>query len=421
MKHKTSISPAITAFIVILALAAHQSATGGGAKPSAEKIPSSKHPTPGAAMKAYPSRYYVIHTSLGIETVREASLRMTVVAREYHRRTRSFAGVIRKKMPFYIFSDRAQYKAGGGPKGSAGAFTGSKLMALADNKTRRHLWHVVQHEAFHQFAHYVITPRLPIWANEGMAEYFGLGEWTGDDFVTGVIPPARLKRLKGLINGNELAPFKEMLTMTAAQWNRQSNLRNYDQAWSMVHFLVHGNGGKYKGAFSAYINDIARGRTSVQAFEARFGKFDSSTIKAFEQRYRKWWLDQPDRGTTQLYVEALMKTLTSFLARAHASGMEFGTAEEYFNAAGNGEIKIDIAKRPHLWLPQSLLEKSLKQADNIEKWSLRTDTPAPRLVLTLENGVEFTGGFRLRPGNRPIVAVSPGKSEKAKNRSKNRK
>ena len=33
---------------------------------------------------------------------------------------------------------------------------------------------------------------MPTWLNEGLAEYFGEGIFTGDGFVTGVISPERL-------------------------------------------------------------------------------------------------------------------------------------------------------------------------------------------------------------------------------------
>jgi hypothetical protein len=42
----------------------------------------------------------------------------------------------------------------------------------------------------------VIGGELPIWVNEGMAEYFGEGIFTGDGFITGVIPPKRLRMIK---------------------------------------------------------------------------------------------------------------------------------------------------------------------------------------------------------------------------------
>ena len=51
-------------------------------------------PGPGAKMQEYRTRYYVIHTDLDIDAVREAAVRMTSMAEEYHHRTQGFSGVI---------------------------------------------------------------------------------------------------------------------------------------------------------------------------------------------------------------------------------------------------------------------------------------------------------------------------------------
>ena len=47
--------------------------------------------------------------------------------------------------------------------------------------------------------HAFIGGDIPIWVNEGLAEFFAQGLYTGDGFVTGVIPPSRLDRLKSFI------------------------------------------------------------------------------------------------------------------------------------------------------------------------------------------------------------------------------
>ena len=75
-----------------------------------------------AKLVKYEIRYYVIHSDLDIDTVREAAARMNGMAEEYHRRTKGFAGKIRKKLAFYLFRTPAAYLALGGPEGSAGVF-----------------------------------------------------------------------------------------------------------------------------------------------------------------------------------------------------------------------------------------------------------------------------------------------------------
>ena len=357
-----------------------------------------------ARLTKYEIRYYVIHSDLDIDTVREAAARMNTMAEEYHRRTRGFSGTIRKKLPFYLFGSPVDYLAQGGPKGSAGAFIvrGGRawLMAVAPARGGR-LWHVVQHEGFHQFAWFVISRHLPVWVNEGMAEYFAYGQWTGDGYVTGLVPPDRARRVKAMIQAKNYLPFLDMVTMTSRQWNSQLSARNYLQGWSMVHFLVHGEDGKYRDIFGKYIGDVSRGRDAEVAFTRRFGR----NTKAFQDKYCRWWAALPADPTRDLHTKAVVATLTSFLARTKAARVKADTIDEFFEAARAGKIKVDGKKRPKLWLPQSLLQRALSKADGLGRWSLEKAGSRHKLVLKQKAGTTFTGTYVPEPGKRPKVSV----------------
>ena len=408
-----------------VAAAARPAGAAGAPKP---REPASRR------LKPYPTKYYIIYTDLDANAVREASARMSAMAEEYHRRTRDFAGVIRSRLPFYLFSKSQDYFDAGATKGSAGVYHPGRrvLMALAEHGTTDQLWHVVQHEGFHQFVHMVIRGQIPVWINEGMAEYFGEGIWTGEGFVTGVIPPYRLKGLQGHIRDENTLPLRDMLLMTYEEWSRavedsgaqdaddskrpetpssrgggkgegqkpDRGRINYDQAWSMVHFLVHADEGKYRQAFSAMIRDVSRGRNWIAAFQVRFGR----SVKAFEKRYRDWWLAQPENPTAELYIKAVVQTLTSFLARAVSQGQKFQTAEEFFREARSGNLKSHKTQ----WLPPSLLNRVLLYARNWKRgWSLETPPRAcPKLVLTWPDGKTFTGAFTHSRGRAYGVKVT---------------
>jgi len=349
-------------------------------------------------LKTYQTKYYVIHSDLDLETVREAAARLTAMAEEYHRRTKGFSGAIRKRLPFYLFADAGDYHAAGGVPGSSGVFGGGRLMAVVPRERRRGLWKTVQHEGFHQFAASVISRKLPPWVNEGLAEYFGHAIWTGDNYVTGLIPPQRLRRLKKTINSKRLRPFVDMITMTQAEWNARLEPRNYDQAWSMVHFLVHGDGGKYQKSFAQFINDVARGRPWRLAFIRRFGR----EVDDFQQRYGRWWTSLGENPTVERYTLATVQTLTSYLARAFAQRQRFDDAGAFFEAARAGELKVSAGR----WLPPRLLDEALKQAQGLGRWSLDTARSRPGLVLVGQDGVIFTGRFVLRGAEAAAVSVT---------------
>lgn len=358
--------------------------------------PNDKAATKPAELTIYKSRYYDIHTDMGRDTVREAAARLTTMAWEYHRRT---AGVTKKpirRMPFYLFSSREDYYDAGGMRGTRGMYHWDRLMAFASDGTDGELWRAVQHEAFHQFAYQAIGRNMPPWLDEGLAEYFEQGIWTGDGLVTGLIPPAQLKRVKKLIAEDKLLPLAEMIIMPRAKWNADLRVANYDQAWSMVHFLVQAKAGKHQDAFAQFVNDIADGRGWRTAFERRFGD-----VQTLQRRYCRWWASLGQNPTADEYDFTTVQILTSYLARASSQGQTFKDVGGFFQAAREGELKHD----PKQWLPPSLLADALQRSDGAGRWSLTQAKPWPELVLTRADGAVFAGRFKAARGKATEVAV----------------
>ena len=347
----------------------------------------------GPKLNKYTTKYYILHTDLDKDMTRQAVVRITAMAEEYTNRTRSFAGKIKTRFPLYLYKNREDYNDHPGViEGSSGMYTGGSLIATAPRPGGS--WRVVQHEGFHQFAHKVIKARLPVWLNEGLAEYFGRGVWTGDNLVVGLIPKGALNRVRETIKSKELLPLSKMLEMSHKEWNSKLSSRNYLQAWSMVHFLVHADKGKYQKALSDYIRDLSQGRSSSAAFAKRFGK----NTKAFQDRYAEWWTKLPDNPTEELYERVKVLTLTSYLARAHGVGKQFDSFEAFALAAYDGTFKKIleyIGKRNStFWLPLSLLDETLEESESIGDWSLLTQRGAkPRLKLMRSDGAGLIGSF----------------------------
>lgn len=359
-------------------------------------------PARGGAMKTYDSRYYIIHTDIDPDAEREAAIRMTKMAEEYHERTKSFAGVIRQKLPFYLYKSSSDYYANGGMPGSAGVFitdgTGGKLMAIAGEHTSAGTWHIIQHEGFHQFAHAVIGGTIPTWLNEGLAEYFGEAIFTGDGFITGAVPPYRLARLKKEINGGQLKSVRDIMFVSPEQWAHEMSIRNYDQAWSMVHFLVNGDGGKYQQPFAACIREISAHKPFDRAWLDTLGP-----ANGFEERWKAYWLGQPENPTAELYTQATVSILTSFLARATAEKQTFESFTAFHDAAEANQLKMN----PDDWLPPDLLASAMKAIGLTDAWTLH---PAqkyklPTLSVQLKDGTVLTGVFSLRGNHVAHVGI----------------
>ncbi len=346
----------------------------------------------------YDSQFYTIYTDLNPAAVREVSHRLTRMVEAYRDRTRSFTGGIRRRFPFYLYKSAADYHAAGGLAGTAGMYhyagdgTG-RLMAVAGSHLTADTWHVVQHEGFHQFAHEVIGGDFPTWLDEGLAEYFGEGLYTGDGFVTGVVPPWRLSRLQGEIRGGRLKPTAAIMGVSPEQWRAEMSIANYDQAWSMVYFLVHADGGRYQPALAKCVKELSQGRSAEAAWRDAVG-----STAGFEDRWKAYWLAQAPSPTHDLYARATVATLTSFLARATVQRQAFPDLAAFVTAADGNALRVS----PDDWLPPSLLSAALAAAHldrgtadtGEDRWEFKPGS-VPALTCVLADGTRMTGGFTL--------------------------
>ena len=369
----------------------------------------------------YTTKYYILHTDLDKDMTRETVVRITAMAQEYYNRTKSFAGRINERFPLYLYTNSEDYNSHPGViAGSAGIYNGQSLVGVAPRPGGS--WRVVQHEGFHQFAHKMIRGHLPTWLNEGLADYFGEGVWTGDSLVVGLISPTSRASVQGMIKAGQFMSLSKMLAMDQKTWNSQLKSSNYLQAWSMVHFLVHADNGKYQKALSSYIRDLSRGRSSSDAFSNRFG----GNIKAFQARYVRWWITLKDNPSADLYDKIKVLTLTSYLARAYHTRRKFDNIEAYVKAARDGtftKVFEEIGKsKPDLWLPELLLTKNLPRTGEIGQWLLVPQSSGPRLKYTRSDGTSLIGRFKLgkqisvtvEAMKKPIVKPATKQSEQKK-------
>jgi len=98
--------------------------------------------------------------------------------------------------------------------------------------------------------------------------------------------------------------FDELLDLTGEQWHRNMERGSgrghlqYQQSWSVVYFLIHGNNGRYRKVFEQYLKLVSTGRNSGKAFRQAFGGQDTT---AFRKRWEAFILDlQPDAFTTTI-------------------------------------------------------------------------------------------------------------------------
>jgi len=342
-------------------------------------------------LKAYPTKYYLIQTDLGPDEAREAQVRMTRMAEEYQRRTEGFAGRITTRLPFYLYKDRAGYAKAGGAENSAGYFDGERLMAVTlrtqDGAISLSTWDIVQHEGFHQFAHAVIGD-LPMWADEGLGEYFGEGLFTGDGFVTGLSPQGRRLRVQKMFVEGKEEPLKDFLAITRERWNERIEMGRYDEAWSLVHYLAHGEEGRLQKAFVGYMQEVGKGGDWQKAYNRYLG-----SIPKLEERWKRWWIEQPNNPTADAYARVTLAMLTSFLARATAAGQTFADFDALVKTPAEG-----LKQPAEQWLPPGLWRVAVEDVVRLRGRGVQfvlVKGKVPAIVMTMGDGAKYAGRFEV--------------------------
>ena len=244
---------------------------------------------------------YWIKTDVPAAEASRLARHLGIMYEEYARRLAALPQRAPESLHVLIFADRDEYlsvlsrRYGVNARGTGGMFfvnrMGSALALWTENLPRRRVVHVIQHEGFHQFAYSRFGGDLPVWVNEGLAEFFGESILVGNRLVLGQSKPRVLDTIKAAIEEGSYLPFRDMLQMTSGQWQQAlhdgSASRQYHLARSMAHFLVYGDGKRYVGAFEGYLRRINAGVLSEQAFVESFGP----DISAFEDRWKQYALN----------------------------------------------------------------------------------------------------------------------------------
>ena len=251
---------------------------------------------PGAEIR---SRHYRILSDLDADDTKLYANHLDLLYEEYARRLSSLAQRA-PEVPFVLMFAREQdylsvlrARYGVNATGSGGMFfispEGAALAFFTESLPRSRVFHVVQHEGFHQYAHSRFVGALPPWLNEGLAEYFGEAIVVDGRVIVGQSSIGPVERIKKAIEQNRTIDFLRLLTMSSDDWN--ANVRagdasiQYMQSWSMVQYLSWADNGRYQRAFEAYIQLIHAGTPSDRAFVQAFG---TSDLRNFEEAWRTW-------------------------------------------------------------------------------------------------------------------------------------
>ena len=135
----------------------------------------------------------------------------------------------------------------------------------------QNLWRVLAHEGFHQFIGYELGQQIPMWLNEGMAQYFETSFIIGSQFHVGQVSRGKLLYAQALIVNKQAPPLSQLIQWDRATFYANANVA-YPMSWALVYYLVNSNGERFgQSEFRRYMQDLKYGQNDYRSFQRRFG------------------------------------------------------------------------------------------------------------------------------------------------------
>lgn len=311
-----------------------------------------------AQLRAYPTVHYRLLTDVEDEFARDLARRLDAMHDEYAQRLALFRPGSGQpaRLDVYVFQKREDYVRLTDHRlpNTGGVFmAGRNLLAVfVEGQGREATRHTLQHEAFHQFAHARIGPNLPIWVNEGLAQLFEEGIWTGRSFAIGQVPPRRLRQLRADLDAGRLVPFRDFLRLDDKGWadgfaDRERIATQYNQAWAMVHFLVYAadpdGRPRFRARFVQFLRLLGEGVDGDLAWQRSF----SANYDGFEARFREWAQTlQPTREADWLEQQDVLADMLVLLAE---KGTRFDSIAEFREHVRRTRPRLHYARGTLRW------------------------------------------------------------------------
>jgi tetratricopeptide (TPR) repeat protein len=255
---------------------------------------------------------------------------------------------VRSPLPtrVYIFGDRRTFEqycqaAIGRSDNLSGVFLSDRdgnhvLIAGSSKGVDR----VVFHELTHYFLRNTVSSQVPLWFNEGLAEFYSTFTARKDAVSVGLPVAEHLAWL----HQQSLIPLKDLFAITHDskdyhEGNRQGVF--YAESWALVHYLMVGNPAR-RDQLGTYVGLIASGKSIDDAFHAAFHTtFDDlerelrKYVRAYTMNYMSYTLAEMNAvvipAPQPLSRDAQLVALADLLI--HTNTAHFAEAESFLNAA----------------------------------------------------------------------------------------
>ena len=203
---------------------------------------------------------------------------------------------------------------------------------------------------YHEYLHYVLRNNyatLPLWLNEGLAEYYSTFEVVGDEAKIGLPLVEHIRWLRR--NHNRMLPLPALLAINETSPEYNENERRgafYAHSWALVHYLLAGSPERRDQAVG-YLRLLQEGEPLDASFQRSFGDTAAleRELKTYIQSYTFNFSRAPIRSETDLSLQVLPMAWHDVLTRLGDLLVNIG-AEHHEEAAKHFRAALE-AKPDH--------------------------------------------------------------------------
>jgi Flp pilus assembly protein TadD len=137
---------------------------------------------------------------------------------------------------------------------------------------------------YHEYYHSLTIPyfpNLPLWIAEGLAEFFAHTEIDDKSVGMGQADPNLLAELR---NG-PFIPLQVLFKIdrSSPYYNEEKKTSIfYAESWALTHYLMEGDGGAHRSAFTSYLNALDHGKPQEEAVAESFGDLKKLEINLLD-------------------------------------------------------------------------------------------------------------------------------------------
>ena len=129
---------------------------------------------------------------------------------------------------------------------------------------------------YHEYTHTLLSANthwLPMWLNEGLADYYGGTRFEGAKVYVG----APIQRVQAMY-GQAPISLEELITVNPYVKYRGDDRRIdlfYAESWAFVHYCIFGEGMQRGEKLGVFFKNLDKGEEQKKAFTEAFGSFDA--------------------------------------------------------------------------------------------------------------------------------------------------